>query len=200
MGISLLDACMFDVRDTLIYESQLEKFKNGEFIGGTGKSEFRVRKVKKYGLLKKDFAVSATVSSKTNYTVTVCANPSCTCQDNRKYGESVFCKHIMFVLLKILVVTDESILTYTCIEKVGLVSMFNNAPITIPENLYVRFETPKRNLATILREHRAFKKPQKVILGKKLGRSAKCRACRKEFNVGEFNVASWYRMVATRRS
>ena len=62
------------------------------------KSEFRVRKVKKHSLLKKDFVVSATISSKTNYTVTVCAKPSCTCQDNRKYGESVFCKHIMFVI------------------------------------------------------------------------------------------------------
>ena len=28
-GISLFDAFMFDVRDTLVYKSQLEKFKNG---------------------------------------------------------------------------------------------------------------------------------------------------------------------------
>ena len=28
MGISLLGACMYDVRDTLVYESQLEKFRN----------------------------------------------------------------------------------------------------------------------------------------------------------------------------
>ena len=90
----------------------------------------------------------------------------------------------MFVLLKILLVTDESILTNTYIEKDDLVPMFNNAPITIPEKLYFPFETPKRNLATILREHPAFKKPLKVILGKKEGRSAKCRASRKEFNVG----------------
>ena len=34
------------------------------------KSEFRVRKVKKHSVLKKDLVVSATVSSKTNYTVT----------------------------------------------------------------------------------------------------------------------------------
>ena len=39
MGISLLDACMFDVRDILVYESQLEKFKNGEVTGGTGPSQ-----------------------------------------------------------------------------------------------------------------------------------------------------------------
>ena len=63
--------------------------------------------------------------------------------------------------------------------------MFSNAPITIPENLYVPFETPKRNLATILREHSAFEKPQKLTLEKKQCISAKCRACRKEFNIGD---------------
>ena len=39
MSLSLLDACMFDVRDTLVYENQLEKFKNGEFTSGTGPSQ-----------------------------------------------------------------------------------------------------------------------------------------------------------------
>ena len=36
---------------------------------------------------------------------------------------------------------------------------------------------------TIFREHPAFKKPQNVILGKKIGTSAKCRPSRKKFNV-----------------
>ena len=76
------------------------------------KLEFRIQKVIKHVLLKKDFVESNTISSKTNYTVTVCTNPSCTCQDNRKYGESVFCKHIMFIILKILGVTDEPIRKY----------------------------------------------------------------------------------------
>ena len=91
----------------------------------------------------------------------------------------------MLVLLKILDVTDESILTNTYIEKDDLESMFNNAPETIPENLYFPFETPKRNLATILPEHSTFKMLQKVILEKKQSRSAKCQACRKGFNVGD---------------
>ena len=79
----------------------------------------------------------------------------------------------MFVLLKGLDVTDESMLINTYIEKDDLVSMLNNAPIMIPENLCFPFDTPKRKLATILWEHPAFKKPQKVILGKKQGRSTK---------------------------
>lgn len=54
------------------------------------KLKFRVRKVEKYSLFMKNFVVSASLSSKTNYTVTICANPPRTCQDNRKYGKSVF--------------------------------------------------------------------------------------------------------------
>ena len=90
--------------------------------------EFHLRKVKKHSLLKNDFFVS-----KTNYAVRVCTKPSCTCQNNRKHGESVFCKHIN---LKILDVTNESILRNTYIEKAELVSMCSNASIMNPENLY----------------------------------------------------------------
>ena len=97
---------------------------------------FRIQKVIKHVPLKKDFVVSNTISSKTNYTVTVFTNPSCTCQANRKYGESVFWKHIMFIILKILDVTDEPILTNTYTGKDDLVSMLNNTPITMPEILY----------------------------------------------------------------
>ena len=100
------------------------------------KLEFRIQKAIKHVLLEKDFVVSNTISSKTNYTVTVCTNPSCTCQDNRKYGESVFCKHIMFIILKILDVTDEPILRNTYTGKDDLVSMFNNTPKTMRETLY----------------------------------------------------------------
>lgn len=99
---------------------------------------------------KKDFVVSNTISRKTNYTVTVCTNPSCTCQDNRKYGESVFCKHIMFIILKILDVTDEPILRNTYTGKDDLVSMFNNTPITMRETLYFVFFLIVRQYATFI--------------------------------------------------
>ena len=118
------------------------------------------------------------MSSKTSYTVPICANPSSTCQDNRKHEESVLCKHVMFILLKTLDVMDESILTNTYVEKDDLVSMFSSAAITILENLYVPFKAPKRNLVTILQEH-------SVTLGKKQGRSANCVAYRYEFNIGD---------------
>ena len=52
MGISLLDACVFDVLDTLVYESQLKKFKNGEFTGGTRPSQKVVMDKKRSRILE----------------------------------------------------------------------------------------------------------------------------------------------------
>ena len=114
------------------------------------KLEFRIQKAIKNVFFKKDFVVSNTISSKTNHTVTVCTNPSCTCQDNRKYGESVFCKHIMFIILKILDVTDEPILRNTYTGKDDLVSMFNNTPITMRETLYFVFFLIVRQYVTFI--------------------------------------------------
>ena len=39
MGVSLLDACMFEIRDNLIFERQMSKFKDGNYTGGTGPSQ-----------------------------------------------------------------------------------------------------------------------------------------------------------------
>ena len=36
MGVSLLDACMFDIRDALILEDQLKQFEGRSYRGGSG--------------------------------------------------------------------------------------------------------------------------------------------------------------------
>ena len=36
MGVSLLDACMLDIRDALILEDQLKLFEGGSYSGGSG--------------------------------------------------------------------------------------------------------------------------------------------------------------------
>ena len=36
MSVSFLDACMFDIRDTLILEDQLQQFQGGSYSGGSG--------------------------------------------------------------------------------------------------------------------------------------------------------------------
>ena len=39
MRVSLLDACTFDIRDNLIFERQISKFKDGDYTGGTSPSQ-----------------------------------------------------------------------------------------------------------------------------------------------------------------
>ena len=39
MGVSLLDSCMFEIRDNLIFERQMSMFKDGDCTGGTGPSQ-----------------------------------------------------------------------------------------------------------------------------------------------------------------
>ena len=36
MGVSLLDACTFDIRDNLVFERQMSKFKDDGYTGGAG--------------------------------------------------------------------------------------------------------------------------------------------------------------------
>ena len=42
MGVSLLDACMVDIRDNLIFERRMSKFKDGDYTGGAGLSQIEV--------------------------------------------------------------------------------------------------------------------------------------------------------------
>ena len=46
MGVSLLDACTFDIRDNLIFERQMSKFKDGDYAGGVGVSQMETREKK----------------------------------------------------------------------------------------------------------------------------------------------------------
>ena len=39
MGVSLLDACTFDIRDNFIFENQMSKFKDGDYTGGAGPNQ-----------------------------------------------------------------------------------------------------------------------------------------------------------------
>ena len=39
MGVSLLDACTFDIRDNVVFERQMSKFKDDDYTGGAGPSQ-----------------------------------------------------------------------------------------------------------------------------------------------------------------
>ena len=46
MGVPLLDGCTFDIRDNLIFERQMSKFKDGDYTGGVGPSQMETGKKK----------------------------------------------------------------------------------------------------------------------------------------------------------
>ena len=46
MGVSLLESCLFDVRDSLLLESRVASLSNGSFKGGCGPNQEGVRKKK----------------------------------------------------------------------------------------------------------------------------------------------------------
>ena len=68
--------------------------------------EIYLREIKKITPLKKEFFVKA--ASGNGYTVTIDDSPKCTCLDYAQ--RSIRCKHIYYVLQKILNVTDTNVL------------------------------------------------------------------------------------------
>ena len=52
------------------------------------------------------FKVSSSVNARSYYQVRICTQPSCSCPDFTKYGSKVFCKHILFVFVFGLDISD----------------------------------------------------------------------------------------------
>ena len=50
--------------------------------------------------LKRSYNVR--ISTRSFVTVTICNNPSCNCNEFKKYNEKVFCKHILFQVIIVL--------------------------------------------------------------------------------------------------
>ena len=77
-------------------------FQNMKKATEEGKVKIKVCKFRNISQLKRVYVISSSVSAKKNYDVTVCNFPTCTCEDFRKNGQQVFCKHILFIMLKVL--------------------------------------------------------------------------------------------------
>lgn len=79
------------------------------------------------------------------YTVTIQANPKCTCLDFRMRQNK--CKHLYFILMRVMKVNDENKKTYT---KKDLQTMFNNIP-PITRNLMINkaIQTKYEKMCTI---------------------------------------------------
>ena len=181
MGVSLLDACTFDIRDNLVFERQMSKFKDDDYTGGAGPRQMeagekklkqkieaaeqigrdvvhfrlgegknqrarkindrdecnpptkkqrsdakmvekrtnttrnksavmKIRKAKIINSFKREYVISS-ATGKAQYVVSISNVPTCTCQDFQINGENVICKHIIFVLLNVLKLKDETILS-----------------------------------------------------------------------------------------
>ena len=65
----------------------------------TNSTSVKVRQWKIINATKREYTVSSSLQGKTNYLVTICNVPSCSCPDFRNRGSQVLCKHIIFVFL-----------------------------------------------------------------------------------------------------
>ena len=99
----------------------------------------------------------------------------------------VICKHILFVLLNVLRLKDETILSKIWFEQTDVTNLFNEAPNQIPREYFLRTEpvNSKKDYLVILKSHPLFRQAQKVTLQKKEKSLALCRGCRLVLNVGE---------------
>ena len=99
----------------------------------------------------------------------------------------MICKHILFVLLNVLRLKDETILSKIWFEQTDVTNLFNEAPNQIPSECFLRTEpvNSKKDYLVILKSHPLFRQAQKVTLQKKEKSLALCRGCRLVLNVGE---------------
>ena len=87
----------------------------------------KIRKSKIIHLFKREYVVSS-ATGKAQYAVSICNVPTCTCRDFQINGERVICKHIIFVLLNVLKLKDDTILSKISFEEADLTNLFNEAP------------------------------------------------------------------------
>ena len=67
----------------------------------------KIRKIVENHSLKKEFQIANNCKSWLFFVVQICTTPSCTCADFKKNGCKVFCKHIIFILVVVLGVSQE---------------------------------------------------------------------------------------------
>ena len=120
MGVSLLDCCYFDVRDSILLAIKHDTVRDGWYDGGysPNNKELTTRKWKReeerasqLGEDLLDFGVTSRLTNPIKkvdiYKVDICNTPTCTCPDFQKNGKFAYCKHILFVMIFALRVEDE---------------------------------------------------------------------------------------------
>ena len=89
-----------------LFTSRLENARRSKHV-------FKIRNIESVNAEHCKFEVGSGNSARTFYQVHICTQPSCSCPDFNTYGMRSLCKHILFVLLFALEVTDINILNKT---------------------------------------------------------------------------------------
>ena len=265
MGVSILDSCLFDIRDSLLLESRIDSLLQGSFEGGYGPNQtklkdqrmhkqvemagnigadlldfgvfssspvkkrlfttndeecnppkkksrsstnlmqsrlasaksqssiMKIRKIINVNAFKREYVVSSSTTGRANYQVQICEAPSCTCPDYIKNGHRVLCKHVFFILMFGLDVSeDEELLKQRYISHVDLNHLLSKNSSEIDSRFLQKSDQkiPRRtkgDLQAVLQIHDLFHQPQQVTLHRKVSRTAKChgRNCQVIFTVGK---------------
>ena len=81
--------------------------------------------------LKKGFRIANICKSLSFFFAQICTTPSCTCADFKKNGCKVFCKHIIFILVVVLGVSQEILKESRYIGDDDLKKYFRNRSATV---------------------------------------------------------------------
>ena len=93
------------------------------------KHVFKIRNIESVNAEHCKFGVGSGNSARTFYQVHICTQPSCSCPDFNTYGIRSLCKHILFVLLFALEMTDINILDKTEFETHEVVNFLKKSNI-----------------------------------------------------------------------
>ena len=75
------------------------------------------------------FEISSSESGRSCYQVRICSQPSCSCPDFGKQGSKIFCKHILFVLMFVLDVSDVNVLDTLTFETEEIVHILHKTDV-----------------------------------------------------------------------
>ena len=150
-------------------------FQNRKKAAEEEKAKIKVCKFRNISQFKQVYVVSSSNSGIKSYDATVCNFPTCTCEDFRKNGQKVFCKHILFIMLNVLN-SGEFLKSHLdqFILNSSLQTIFSSSSKAVPHLYIQERQLHPRSFSEILKEHPEFQNKQIWKLHIKENRSANC--------------------------
>ena len=157
-------------KKTTLFKNMLQMVTNLKLV-------LKIVEAKEVNNMNRTFVVKNSIKPRGQYSVYICNTPSCTCPKFDSVSTStVYCKHIMFVLVFSLGVKDNSILQGIYISDEDLKTLLQKSEI---EELYLASKKKKpshnkRNLQEIFDDSTLMGNEQTFSLQQKRTRSASC--------------------------